>query len=201
MLKARMKTFIENHIENVEGKKIVKVFQQEKEYIDKYQLLQEGITIVENEDTSRFINAYIERGNKETEEFLGEETKEFLQKPIAYFKKEKNEFMYMELEWFELVGVDAVSFEVDDAFGTYNVMFGLKLQKKFLEKIKYFIKNKFIHEDAKFELLFDGNEGIWNINFSLNDLEGFSEEMTIEEAFKGIYQFLFELAETADQAE
>ena len=86
--------------------------------------------------------------------------------------------MYLESEWFNLVGVDGVSFELDDVFGTYNVMFGLKLQKKYAGAIQSFF-HKELTGEAKFEMMFDGNEGIWNINFALNDAPGFNEKLNI----------------------
>lgn len=72
----------------------------------------------------------MERSNKESEELISEENSAFLSQPIEYLKKNKDEFLYFESQWFELIGVEALSLEVDDVFGTYNAMFGLKFQKK-----------------------------------------------------------------------
>ena len=138
--------------------------------------------------------AYIERCDKETEEVLAKEDSQFLQQPITYFKQHKNEFLYLESNLFEQIRVDAVSFEVDDVFGTYDVMLGLKLQKKFEPKIKEYLQNNLQGDEAKFDLMFN-QEGLWDLNFTLNYAEGFNEEMPIAEAYSLIYHFLFKLSE------
>ncbi len=163
-----------------------------KEYAERQGLLGATEAKVLDCDTL-FAHAYIERGNKETEEFLGEESSDFLDRPISYFSEKKTEFMYLESKWFDLVGVDAVSFEKDDVFGTYDVMLGLKLQKKMEPAIKNYLEQHL--EDSGYDLMFDGNEGIWSLNFALNGLEGYKESLTIREAFSLIYTFLFKMAE------
>ncbi|MDQ0411869.1 branched-chain amino acid aminotransferase [Mesobacillus stamsii] len=146
---------------------------------------------------SLFAQAYIERGDKETEDFLGKESFDFLEQPITYFKDRKNEFMYIESKWFDLIGVDAVSFEKDEVFGTYDVMLGLKRQKKLAPAIKVYLEQH-LREDG-YDLLFDGDEGIWSLNFALNGLEGYKESLTIKEAFSLIYDFLFRMVESIEQ--
>lgn len=140
-------------------------------------------------------DAYIERCDKETENVLGEESAAFLDNPIDYLKKQKHEFIYLESDSFETIGVDAVSFEVDDVFGTYGVLLGLKLQKKFETALKEYMNKELHGEDAKFSLLFNQNDGLWDVNFALNNVDGFKEQMSMGEAFGLIYQFLFSLIE------
>lgn len=145
-----------------------------------------------------FDDAYIERIDKETEEVLAKETKEFLKQPIEYFKKHKNEFLFVESEEFNKVRSDAVSFEVDDAFGTYDVMLGLKLQKKYGAAIKEQLRKQLElneMEDAPFDLMFNGDDGLWDFNFTLNQVPGFSEEMTVGDAYALIFSFLLGLVE------
>ena len=146
--------------------------------------------------TPSFLEAYIERCNKETEEVLAQEKTEFLNQPIGYFKQHKNEFIFLESDLFEAIGVDAVSFEADDVFGTYDVMLGLRLQKKFQPALKDYLHKNLQGDGATFDLMFDADEGIWNLNFALNYCEDFREEMTILEAYNVIYQFLCKLVET-----
>lgn len=201
MLGKRIEKWITDSREENGDNKTIELYQEEMEFAKKRQLVGEGIKIVEKAPAGRFDDAYLERGDKETDEFLGEENASFLDQPIQYFKKHKNEFMYMESKWFELVGVDAVSYEVDDVFGTYNAMLGLKLQKKFDQRIKSFFAKELGSEDARVDLMFDANEGIWNVNFALNNLAGFKEEMTIREAYMLIYQFLFKLGEAMEKDE
>lgn len=197
MLHTEMKKLLENKLKMSGETKTIDLYPEEKEYMEKNQLLEEGINVIEKPSQQRFYDVYIERGDKETEDFLGEENAEFLQKSIDYFQTHKNEFMYMESKSFNLVGVDGVSFEIDDVFGTYNVLFGLKTQKKFAEDIHTFFKKE-LNGEAKYEMMHDGNEGIWNINFSLNDVPGFNEGLTLAEAYQLIYQLLFKLAEEVE---
>ncbi len=137
--------------------------------------------------------SYIERCDKETEEVLANEDSQFLQQPITYFKQHKNEFIYLESNLFEEIGVDAVSFEVDDVFGSYDVMLGLKLQKKYEPKIKEYLQKNLQGDEAKFDLMFNQQEGLWDLNFTLNYAVGFNGDMPIAEAYSLIYHFLLKL--------
>lgn len=190
MLKKR----VEDYIAKASASGAVELHIDEKAYAERQGILQGvPVPIKELSGEYRFEKAYIERGDKETEEFLGEESTEFLKQPISYFKERKNEFMYMESEWFDMVRVDAVSFENDDVFGLYDVMLGLKLQKKFEPAIKSYLKENL--EGDGYDLMFDGNEGVWSLNFALNGLAGYKEDLTVGEAYGLIYSFLFGLAE------
>jgi hypothetical protein len=191
MLKNQVEKFITTQ------KSPVELHTEEKEYAQRHGLLH-GVEVKELESDARFADAYIERGNKETEEFLDEESFEFLKQPISYFKERKNEFMYLESKWFDLIGVDAVSLEKDDVFGTYDVMLGLKLQKKFDSGIKKYLEENLLSEGSRYDLMFDANEGLWSLNFPLNGLEGYREELSVREAYTLIYGFLFKLAESIE---
>ncbi|MBT2689546.1 branched-chain amino acid aminotransferase [Bacillus sp. ISL-47] len=191
MLKER----IEKHLKE-QGNNI---YMEEKEFAEKHQLLAEAdANDVKNSD-NRFADAYIERGDKETEEVLSQETAEFLNQPIEYFQKNKNEFMYLESNWFDLIGAEAVSFETDDVFGNYEVMLGLKLPKKSESAIKSFINENTSSGSAKYSLMFSQQDGLWDFNFSLNDIEGFKEDLTINEAYQLIYRYLFHLVSTVEE--
>jgi hypothetical protein len=191
MLKNQVKNFISS-MEKPE------LFKEEKEYAEKYLLLPDSVSIREKDPDSRFLEAYMERSDKESEEVIQVEDESFLKQPISTLKKQMNEFIYLESNWFELIGVDAVSLEVDDVFGTYDVMLGLKLQKKMESLIKAEL-NDSLKDEAKFDLMFSGDDGLWNLNFDLNSVEGFKEDMTIGEAFQLIYQFLFSLVAAVEE--
>lgn len=143
--------------------------------------------------TIEFSNVYIERCDKETENLLAEEGQSFLQNQIDYLKNNKNEFIYIESNHFNQIGVDALSLEVDDVFRNYDVMLGLKLPKKLEGPIKSFLDNELQGDENKFDLMFDQNDGLWNVNFTLNYTAGFQEDMTFQEAFSMIYHFLAKL--------
>jgi len=141
-------------------------------------------------------DAYIERLDKETEEVLGKETASFLEQPITYFKNHLNEFMYLESPAFEQINVDAVSFEVDDVFRTYSMLLGLKLQKKYQSNIKEFLTANLHGDDANVSLMFNGDDGLWDLNLSIDHVEGFREDLTISEAYQLVYQLISTLVGT-----
>ncbi|WP_147534214.1 branched-chain amino acid aminotransferase [Bacillus marasmi] len=144
---------------------------------------------------TQFSDAYIERLDKETEEILASEEQGFLNQSISYFQQHKNEFMYLEAGAFSELGVDGISFEVDDVFETYEVLLGLKLQKKFQASIKEYLQTTLQSEEARFSLMFNGDDGLWDLNFGLNYVEGFKEELTIAEAYQLVYTYLKNLVE------
>ncbi|GHH99029.1 branched-chain amino acid aminotransferase [Neobacillus kokaensis] len=190
MLKEKLARYIQTEEEIV-------LFKEEKDYITKHQLSE--LPIIEKEPEVRFTEAYIERCDKETENMIRNESSSFLTQPLVYFYKHKNEFVYLESQWFDLVNVDAVSLELDDVFGTYDVMLGLKLQKKYGQKIRDFLEKELQGEKAKYDLIFNQQDGLWDLNFALNSLDGFDENMSIGEGFHLIYRFLFRLMEAMEE--
>lgn len=191
MLKER----IENHLKEPGNE----IYKEEKEFAEKHQLLSNAESLIIKNPKARFANAYIEKGNKETEEVLSQETPDFLNQPIDYFVKNIKEFMYLESEWFGIIGADAISFEFDDLFRTYDVMLGLKLPKKKAETIRSYLKRTLQGDSATFDLMFNQQDGLWELNFALDDLEGFKEDMTINDAYNLIYRYLFLLTETIEE--
>ncbi|WP_042456937.1 hypothetical protein [Neobacillus dielmonensis] len=194
MLKDRIQQYITQ--QTTKGKEGVSLFKEEKDYAEEHELITGPLN--EMDETERFADAYIERCDKESENLIRNESFAFLTQPLVYFYKHKNEFIYLESKWFDIVLVDAVSLELDDVFGTYDVMLGLKLQKKFQPQLKQYFSDNMHGEQASFDLLFNSEEGLWNINFALNYLAGFDENMTIGEAYQLIYQFLFKLVVTVE---
>jgi hypothetical protein len=151
--------------------------------------------MVEKNSEVQFANAYIERCDKETEELISEENAAFLEQPLEYLKKHKNEFIYVELEWLNSFRVDALSLELDDVFGTYDVMLGLKLQKKYDSLLREQLNRQLSGEEPKFDLMFNRDDGLWDLNFSLNYVDGFNEEISIGDACVIIYHFLSKLVD------
>lgn len=184
------------YIEEMNGS--VALFPQEKEFAVKHGIL-EADKIVTRESGSRFEEAYIERCEKETEELIAQETFIFLDQPITYLKKQKNEFVFLELDWFDVIGVEAVSIEVDDVFGTYDAMLGLKLQKKYRSQIEDYLDNA-LKGQSSYDLLFNGEDGLWDLNLTLNDLPDFHEGLSMLATYELIYDFLFHLLQKVDEA-
>ncbi|MBM7584014.1 hypothetical protein JOC86_000551 [Bacillus pakistanensis] len=202
MLQKKMEEYITNAVENqplVEELTLI-LFKEEKDYINRHGLIPENrnITLLEKDSSLRFKEAYIERSDKETEELIAEEGPSFLTQPLEYLNKNQREFVYLESEWFDLTGVDGVSLEVDDVFMTYNVLLGLKLQKKYESPLKDFLETHLNGEVPKYSLMFNQNDGLWDVNFTLNYVEGFNKEMLMEEAYTLIYRFIFTLVEEVE---
>jgi hypothetical protein len=195
MLKKQMESYISKSV--IEKK--VELFKEEKDYVEKHKLIADEIIIVEKENASRFTDAYMERSNKESEELISEENSAFLSQPIEYLKKNKDEFLYFESQWFDLIGVEALSLEVDDVFGTYNAMFGLKFPKKMGEVLKAYLTKELQGGIGSFSLMFNQGDGLWDVNFALDNIKGFREDMSLEEAFNLIYHFLFIFVQTIEE--
>ncbi len=194
MLKKQMEIYISKALS--ENK--VELFKEEKEYAERHHLAND-FTIVEKENSTRFTDAYIERSNKENEELISEESAAFLSQPLEYLKINKSEFLYFESSWFELIGVETLSLEVDDMFGTYNALFGLKFQKKMGNALKAYLNKELQGEIGTYSLVFNQGDGLWDVNFSLNSVEGFKEEMSLGDALSLTYHFLFILVETIEE--
>jgi hypothetical protein len=190
---------VEKYITNLKNEdlKVIKLYEEEKEYSERHQLISEDIELISK--STRFEDAYIERSEKELENMIAEESSTFLNQPIDYLKQHKNEFIYIESSWFDIIGVDAVSLEMDDLFGVYDVMLGLKLQKKYDKALKANLKNQLAGDEANFDLMFNAPDGLWNLNFALNYVEGFKEDMSLSEAYSLIYAFLFKLVEAVEE--
>jgi hypothetical protein len=194
-----MADFIKKLMEDrLDLNKEIALYNEERDYLEKYNLLANDEKTSELKSTTRFEDAYIERSNKETEEVIAIETSSFLNQPVHYLKEHKEEFLYVESKWFELIGVDAISLEVDDVFGAYDVMLGLKLQRKFEKSIKTYLNEEFVGKDLSYDLMFNQNDGLWDLNFTLDNLKGFNEELTLGEAYSFIYRFLLQLVDSVE---
>ena len=188
MLKTNMEKFLNKN---------ETLFAEEMAYAQKQGLIEDGAAS-EGNSAERFKDAYIELSDKETEQVAVNGGADVLQQPVSYLKKNMNQFIYVESKWFELVDVDAVVLEVDDVFRNYQALLGLKLQKKYGERLNQLLQEKFGFAKTDYSLMFDGGEGIWNFNFSLESLKGFNEEQTIVETLTLVYRFLFDLAQETE---
>ncbi|MBS4189567.1 branched-chain amino acid aminotransferase [Bacillus sp. FJAT-49705] len=195
MLNKKLHEYFSNKIAN---SKLIETYKEEIAYAKKHKILEEDITIIEKEDNTRFNDALIERYDKESEEMLAEESSNFLDQPVSYLKKQIKEFIYIESKWFDLIGAESVCIEVDDVFGTYEVMLGLKLQKKYENKLKEKI-NEGLKGEVKYSLLFSHADGLWEFNFALNGVDGFNDELSINETCRIIYLYLFKLVEAVEE--
>ncbi|WP_432360035.1 hypothetical protein [Sporosarcina sp. UB5] len=140
----------------------------------------------------------IERCLKETEELIKEEPESFMNEPVSYFSKNVDEFLYVESNAFETIRVDGIAFEVDDVFGTFTVLFGLKVQKKWGTFLKDYL-------DANvglktYSAMFSDKDGLWDVNIPLDKLDGFHKDMAIKDAMVLAYLFIYKLLEAIEAA-
>jgi hypothetical protein len=199
MLQKQLEQYIAELLQNDPEK--IELHKAEKEYAEKHQLLPAGVEVVLQDAASRFSDAYLERCEKETVALIIVETPKFLEEKISHLKTRMNEFLYVESKTFDLVGVDAVSLEVDDVFGTYTAMFGLKMKKKYESAIKEYLDENLSGEAGKYSVAFSGKDGLFDMNFALDYAAGFDEEMTLLEAYDLIYSFVFSMVAEIEDAE
>jgi hypothetical protein len=194
MLQSNIQTYIEKEM-NVQGQSL-SLYQEEKEYALQKELVPQNLMIEEKEASLRFKDSYIERVDKETDELIAEESPlSFLDTPISYLKEHRSEFLYVESKWFEFIKLDGCSFEVDDVFGTYKVLTGLHMQKKFGSLLKQFFAKELNESLTSVQLLFNDKDGLWDVNIELDAIKEFNEKMSIGEALVVTYRFFFHLVE------
>ncbi|WP_377520046.1 hypothetical protein [Priestia megaterium] len=194
MLQSNIQTYIEKEM-NVQGQSL-SLYQEEKEYALQKKLVPQNLMIEEKEESLRFKDSYIERVDKETDELIAEEFPlSFLDTPISYLKEHRSEFLYVESKWFEFIKLEGCSFEVDDVFGTYKVLTGLHMQKKFGSLLKQFFAKEFNESPTSVQLLFNDKDGLWDVNIELDAIKEFNEKMSIDEVLVLTYRFFFHLVE------
>ncbi|MBD3858449.1 branched-chain amino acid aminotransferase [Bacillus sp. 28A-2] len=145
----------------------------------------EGARIKEE---ARFSDVYIERVDKESEEMIQTEAASFLNTPLTYVKQQKKEFIYIESKWFDVVKVDGLAIEWDEVFQTYTVLFGLKRPKKDTGILKDMLSSL-----KGAQLQFNGQDGLFDVNLPLLELEGIHEDTSFIDVISSMYQFLFHL--------
>ncbi|MBY0095183.1 hypothetical protein H7S74_30800 [Priestia aryabhattai] len=194
MLQSNIQTYIEKEM-NVQGQSL-SLYQEEKEYALQKELVPQNLMIEEKEASLRFKDSYIERVDKESDELIAEESPlSFLDTPISYLKEHRSEFLYIESKWFEFIKLDGCSFEVDDVFGTYKVLTGLHMQKKFGSLLKQFFAKELNESPTSVQLLFNDKDGLWDVNIELDAIKEFNEKMSIGEVLVLAYRFFFHLVE------
>lgn len=202
MLQKTIKTYIESQINHHPQNQSIGIYKQEKEYAEAHGLVPEQIKLVEEQAQSRFKDAYIERVDKETEELISAESStDFLQEKVKFLKTNQKEFVYLESDWFDIIKIDGLTLEHDDVFGTYKGLLGLKQKKAVGSSIRKWFSEKANGETTKFQLLFNDKDGLWDVNFDCDLIEGFHEELTLNTAFEMIYGFLFELVKDLESTE
>ena len=135
----------------------------------------------------------LERCHKETEETLAVEAAEFLQQSISFLKQNQEQFLYVEASEFEQLKMDSVVLEFDETFQVYTALFGLKLQKKVSQDLKVYLRDHLKGMLGSSSAMFNGTEGLWEVNIALDAIDGFTGEETIEQSVEMIEQFMEQL--------
>ncbi|MCM3742575.1 branched-chain amino acid aminotransferase [Sporosarcina luteola] len=170
------------------------LFLIEKKYAVKQGLIEENKEI-KSKDWSFPV---IERCLKETEEVIKVESESFMNEPVSYFTKNSDEFLYVESNGLDTIGVDGIAIEMDDVFETITVLFGLKVQKKWGTFLKdYLAANVGL---KTYSAMFSDQDGLWDVNIPLDQLEGFQKDMAIKDAMDLAYRFIFNLLEAIEAA-
>ena len=192
MLKKQMQTYIG---EQAKTDGPIFFFSEEKNYLLSHQLIEEE-KIEETNTPARFASLYLELANKETDESLNADMDaSFLQTKINYLAEKLEEYLYIETDVFSIIGVESLSLEVDSVFRTYEGIFGLKAPKKTEGAIRSFFEKTLEGDDITYNLMFNAQDGLWDVNLPIEAIPGFSAEMSIGDAIKLIYLFLFQLGE------
>lgn len=167
-------------------------------YIEKGIVSQEEI--VEVKDEKRFSDLYLELANKETDELIVDEVEaSFLNDQIHYLETNLDQYIYVESSAFQMISTESFILEVDSVFKSYELLLGLQLQKKFEKDIRSFIEDALEGDNIRYSLMFNGQEGLWEVNLPLENVKGFNKEMTVSEAIKLAYLFLFDLNKSLDK--
>lgn len=140
------------------------------------------------QEEARFGDVYIERVDKESEEMIQTESSSFLNTPLTYAKSHQKEFIYIESKWFDVVKVDGLAIEWDEVFQTYTVLFGLKRPKKDTGVLK-----EMLSQLNGAQLQFNGQDGLFDVNVQLLELEEVHEEMPLTDVISAVYRFLFRM--------
>jgi hypothetical protein len=143
-------------------------------------------------DKLNFETLIIELCNKETDELIKKVSSSFLEESLEYLKSNENEYIFIEADEFDMIKIDGLSLELDDLFGHYDAMFGLKLQKKYRNDIVSFLEGT-LQGKKGYNLLFNGEDGLWDVNLSINDLPSYDENMKLKDAVEEIHTYLSEL--------
>lgn len=186
---------MKNHLEKAQKEGKVVLFEEELNYVRKEELSE--VNIVVGNSAERFSDLYMELANKETDEVVKENVDvTFLKEEVQYLEKNIDVYLYVETKAFEVIAVDSMSIEVDSVFGTYEILCGLKSPKKKDKEIRAFMEEHLVGDETYYHLMFNGNDGVWDVNFSLEKVNGFHKNMEIGEALKLAYIFLFSLKES-----
>lgn len=196
MLKEKLKKHIQQLVEQDSTE--LALYKEEIESAYTYHLLTDHLTVIEKDPMKRYDHGYIERTDKDSLKLIAVETIPFLQENISLLKDHPTEFVYIESLSFDMLGIDAISLEIDDVFQTYTALLGLKAKKKYEQAIKNYLDTHLSGDEGRFSIAYSTQDHMWDINFSLTYVDGFTENLTLQQACDLAYSFVFSMAESLE---
>ncbi|WP_332649060.1 hypothetical protein [Lysinibacillus sp. 54212] len=127
--------------------------------------------------------------HKESEELISVGDVSLLNTSVQYVEEHPEQFLYIEASPFNEIKIDALVLEFDEAFKKPMALFGLKLQKKFGPAIQAYLKQE-LTEDAIFGAMFSGEDGLWEINLTLDGIKDYEPSQTIQQSIEAVYNFV-----------
>jgi len=194
VIKKNMMKYIENDGEN--GK--ISVLPFESAYLLE-NALEDEENIIIGTISNRLGQPYMELANKESDEVIKQGMPaSFLEEKISLLKLNLEEYLYVEADLFTIIQVDGLTLEVDSVFRKYDALFGFRAPKKQEQLIRaYFVEQ--LGEEATYSLMFNGQDGLWDVNFPIENVDGFTEDLTVAETLELFYQFMFELGKKLEE--
>lgn len=132
----------------------------------------------------------VDRCLKETDEVIEQQVFNVLQHPLTYLQTHQESFIYVESATFDEVNVDCMTIELDDVFQTYTALFGLRVSKDEEAFLKYFIETETNPTLAKHAILYAQADKMFDMNLTLEALDGFEANWTIEQAIEAVVQLM-----------
>lgn len=194
MIKKNMMKYIENDGKN--GK--ISVLPIERAYLLENGLADEENIVIGN-ISDRLGQTYMELANKESDEVIKQGMPaSFLEEKISLLKLNLEEYLYVESDLFNIIQVDGLTLEVDSVFRKYDALFGFRAPKKQEQLIRAYFAEQ-LGDKATHSLMFNGQDGLWDVNFPIENVDGFTEDLTVAETLELFYQFMFELGKKLEE--
>ncbi|MFP7470339.1 branched-chain amino acid aminotransferase [Niallia taxi] len=194
MIKANMMKYIEKNATNSK----ISVLPLERAYVLENELAKEE-NIAVSELTDRLGQTYMELANKESDEVVKDNLPaSFLNDKISLLKANLEEYLYIESDLFDIIQVEGLTLEVDSVFRKYDALFGFKAPKKQEGVIRAYFAEQ-LGEENSYSLMFNGQDGLWDVNLPIENVAGFTEDLTIAQALELFYQFMFGLGKKLEE--
>ena len=178
--------WMKNYIAEHDSQQGIPLNPQQKEFLEKKELLSPEMKILE---APAFSPVY-SLSNKETDEPL-ETPANTGSLPASFVKTQPASYLFAEDPSFATIGIDGVVLEMDDVFETVTALFGLQVQKKHGEWLKKYIDAQLGTAPGTRSLMFSADDGLWDVNIALDYVDEFSENNTFDETLALIYKFVF----------